>query len=341
MPLAVKFIGLIVIVGALMAAAYYVPIYRAERDLTISGVVEVQEVRLGSKVGGRVETVAIKEGEIAEAGKLLVEFAAPELKAQLQQQESRVASAKANLEKAKAGWRPEEIRQAKSEVAALQADFELAAQELKRIEALFEGKKVTRSDYETAIATRDRMRARMDAAQAHYDLLIAGTRIEDIQLAEASLLEAQGKQQEIEVNLAEANVIAPERCLVEVVAVRKGDLVPPNQPVLRVLRADDLWVRAYVPETRLGDVRPGQQATVTIDSYPGKKFAGEVYQVNAESEFTPRNIQSVDQRRYQVFGIKIRVDNSEGIFKSGMAARVQLHDPPADGPSAKLYQSAR
>lgn len=341
MPLAAKFIGLIVVVGTLMAAAYYVPIYRAERDLTISGVVEVQEVRLGSKIGGRVESVPVKEGEIAAAGQMLVEFAAPELTAQVQQQQSRVASAKANLEKAKNGPRPEEIRQAKSEVAALQADFELAIQELRRIEALFEGKKVTRSEYESAIATRDRMRGRMDSAQAHYDLLIAGTRIEDIQLAEASYHETQAKLKEIEANLAEANVVAPERCLVEVVAVRKGDLVPPNQPVLRVLRADDLWVRAYVPETRLGDVRIGQKVTIKIDSYPGKQFSGEVYLINSESEFTPRNIQSVDQRRYQVFGIKIRVENSEGIFKSGMAARVEFKEPPSDGAAAKLYQSAK
>src|SRR5204863_252041 len=102
----------------------------------------------------------------------------------------------------------------------------------------------------------------------------------------------------------------------------KGDLVQPNQPIVRVLRADDLWVRAYVPETQLGRVRLGQRAEVTIDSFPGRHFAGEVVKIDAESEFTPRNVQSPDERRYQVFGVKVRVAEPDGIFKSGMAAEV-------------------
>jgi multidrug resistance efflux pump len=137
-------------------------------------------------------------------------------------------------------------------------------------------------------------------------------------------VEAQGKLREIEANLQEAVVRAPERVLVEVLAVRKGDVVPPNQPILRVLRADDLWVKVYVPETELGRVKLNQPAEVTVDAYPGRVFSGTVFHIAAESEFTPRNVQSVDERRHQVFGIKVRVPDPQGIFKSGMAAEVTL-----------------
>lgn len=332
MPLILKFLGILILAAALMAAAYYLPNYSFSRNLTISGVVEIQEVRLGSKIGGRVAEVLIREGEIAKPGQLLVVFESPELQAQVQQQQSRVSWAEANLLKARNGFRKEEIEQAKADLEAIEADLQLAQDELKRQTKLFEEKVSVRADFETAVANRERMEGRVAAAKAHYDLMIAGTRPEDISLAEASLVEAQGRLKELEANLAEANVIAPERCLVEVVAVRKGDLIPPNQPVLRVLRADDLWVRAYVPETRLGEVRLDQHVSVTIDSYPGRKFRGTVFQIASQSEFTPRNIQSVDQRRYQVFGMKIRVEDSEGIFKSGMSAQV-VFDQPAESQS--------
>lgn len=329
MPLFLKFAGILILAAVLMAAAYYLPTYSYSRHLTISGVVEIQEVRLGSKIGGRVAEVLIREGEVAPAGQVLVVFESPELQAQVQQQQSRVAAAEANLLKAKNGFRPEEIQQAKADVEAVEADLRLAETELQRYTKLFEEKVSVRADFEAAVANRKRMEGRAASAQAHYELMKAGTRSEEISLAEANLVEAQGRLKELEANLAEAKVIAPEKCLVEVVAVRTGDLIPPNQPVLRVLRADDMWVRAYVPETRLGEVRLGQDISVTIDSYPGQKFRGTVFQIASQSEFTPRNIQSADQRRFQVFGMKIRVEDTEGIFKSGMAAGVVFDGPPS------------
>ena len=134
--------------------------------------------------------------------------------------------------------------------------------------------------------------------------------------------EAAGRLKEIEANLAEAQVVAPEKAIVEVLAVRKGDLVPPNQPVVRVLRAEDLWVKVYVPETELGKVEQKQEVDVTIDAYPGRRFKGYVMSIASESEFTPRNVQSLEERRHQVFGVKVRVPDPQGIFKSGMAAEV-------------------
>src|SRR5690349_6400441 len=95
---------------------------------------------------------------------------------------------------------------------------------------------------------------------------------------------------EVEVTLREASVVAPEPAVVEVVAVRPGDTTTPNQPVVRVLRAADLWVKAYVPETELGKVRLNQPAEVAVDSYPGRRFAGVVVQVASASEYTPRNV---------------------------------------------------
>ena len=113
-----------------------------------------------------------------------------------------------------------------------------------------------------------------------------------------------------------------------VLPIRKGDVVNANQPVARVLRAADLWVKVFVPETELGKVRLGQEVTVSIDAYPGKAFQGTVQQIAGVSEFTPRNVQSVSERRHQVFAVKVRVADPQGAFHSGMAAEVvlPLHD---------------
>jgi multidrug resistance efflux pump len=162
--------------------------------------------------------------------------------------------------------------------------------------------------------------AELQKVQASYDLLKAGTRYEEIASAEAHVGELDARVEELKANLQETFVKTNEAVVVEVLSVRPGDVLSPNQSVARVLRADDLWVKVYVPETELGRVRLGQDVSVTIDAYPGRHFQGCVIQVASVSEFTPRNIQSADERKHQVFAVKVRVPDPQGIFKSGMAA---------------------
>jgi multidrug resistance efflux pump len=345
-----------------------------DTGLRLQGTVEVQEVRLGSKAGGRVAEVLIREGELVRAGQVLVRLEAPELEAQRDQWLARVEATTAALERTrcgaraeereaaeaaaeaaqarydrlKAGSRVEEIRQAEAELKREEASLELAQSELRRNERTFARSASSEADLDSARAEDRRSVARTAAARARLELLLAGSRKEDVDEAaaelrraranalllqrgnrpediaeaEATLAEARGKLHEVEAELREASVRAPEQAVVEVLGVRKGDVVAPNQTVVRVLRADDLWVKVYVPETDLGRVRLGQKVEVTVDGYSGKHFGGTVEQIAAESEFTPRNVQSADERRHQVFGVKVHVANPDGMFKSGMAAEV-------------------
>jgi len=155
-------------------------------------------------------------------------------------------------------------------------------------------------------------------------LLLAGTRQEEIDEAAAHVADLQAKIDEIDVKRNERIVVAPERSIVEVLMVRPGDIAAPNQPVALMQRADDLWVKAFISEIDLGKIRLGQKVTVTCDAFPGKRFEGEITYIAAAAEFTPRNVQTIDERRHQVFGFKVRVDDPDGVFKSGMAADVWL-----------------
>ncbi len=344
--------------------------------LHLPGVVEIQEVRLGPRVAGRVCEVLVQEGDAVKAGQVLVRLEAPELKAQLEQAVARLHEAEALLDKAtrgprqrekdaaealvraaearlqrlEKGYREEDRREAEKDFQAAQVDLKQKHDEMERSRRLYEQQATEKAEYDNAKAAYDRARERAEAARARRDrmekgprpeeiqevraeveqvkanwrLLLEGTRSEDIAAAEARVAEAQGRVHELEAHLAELELRATEPALVEVVAVRKGDLVAANQPILRVLRTGDLWVKVYVPETELARVRLHQKVELTVDGYPDRRFVGEVVHVAAESEFTPRNVQSVDERRHQVFGVRVRVADPQGVFKSGMAAEVTI-----------------
>jgi multidrug resistance efflux pump len=364
---------LLIVAGG--ALGWWVWSWRNGRDaLRLPGVVEIQEVRLGSKIGGRVLELKTAEGKMAEEGDELVVFDVPELKAQVEQQQARVAAAEADAakmqngarpqeiqnawaallmawdrwQKAENGFRPEEVRQARDDLNAAEADLKLAQEEFRREEQLVSTTAGKQADYDVARANLNRARARRQAAQAKldlyqagtreeekaeaaadfmrmyasYDVLAAGNRYEDIEAAEARAAEARGRLHELEANLAESVVRSPGKIRIEVLAVRKGDIVAPNQPILRVLKAEDQWIRIYVPETEMGKIRLGQDVEVTMDANPGKRYPGKVIQIASISEFTPRNVQSAEERKHQVFGVKVRVADPEGVFKSGMAAEV-------------------
>jgi multidrug resistance efflux pump len=258
-------------------------------------------------------------------------------------------AARARLIRLRFGSRPEEIRSAESDLALAEADERLAFKEFERQRRLLDSPAFTQADFDAALATLEHRRDQTASARAKRDLVEAGNRIEDMEegaalwrqakanhqllveqtpldvaQAEAKVAEAKGKVEEIEADRAEMVVKAPEPAVVEVLAVRPGDLVAANQPIVRVLRASDLWIKVYVPETDLGKVRLNQAVTATVDAYPNRPLKGQVVVINSESEFTPRNVQSIDERRHQVFGVRVRVDDPQGIFKSGMAAEVVI-----------------
>lgn len=376
---------IIALIGAALAGAtgltgFFWPPERRASELRLPGVVEIQEIKLGSKAGGRVKGVFVREGDLVHPGTILVTFEAPELEAQRSQLQARQRAAAADLERAnngpryqeleaareavesararwrrlQAGSRPEEVRQARGELESAEADLAAAQSELSRQKRMLPERASSQNEHDQALAGRDRAQGKVRGARAHldlllagarqeeideataemkrlqasYDLLRAGTRAEEIAAAEARLLEVRGKVREMDAQLAETVVRAPDHAVVEVLAVRPGDLVQPSQVVLHVLRTADVWIKVYVPETDLARVRLGQDAEVRVDAYPDRRFAGRVEQIASASEFTPRNMQSASERRHQVFGVKVRVDNPEGVFKSGLSVEVIL--PPGE-----------
>ncbi|MGC1423428.1 MAG: efflux RND transporter periplasmic adaptor subunit [Terracidiphilus sp.] len=366
-----------VIAALFIAAIWLVFAWQAHRSrFDYSGTVETREIQIGSKIGGRVTQVPVEEGQIVKAGSTLVRFECDELQAQRAQAQASLEQAQADLDKMLRGNRPEEIAQAEAtahaqqaalaaarngprrqEIDQAQADYSAATADstnaevtYKRMEKLIATDTISRQQFDDARDKRDAAAQRAESARQRLSLLQAGTRVEDLNAAEAKykqaeaaallsrkgfrkedieaargrLAEAQGHVAELDARLREAELAAPADSVVEVVSVRPGDLVPAGRIVITLLEASQLWVKVYVPETDLAHVRLGQPATVHVDSFGNRAFPGHVGQIASQAEFLPRNVQTKSDREHEVFGVKVYVDNAQRILKSGMSATVRL-----------------
>ena len=152
----------------------------------------------------------------------------------------------------------------------------------------------------------------------------AAARAQEKNVAAAQMRVAQARAQlaDIDAQLAEMQVVAPTDSILEVLSVKVGDVLPANREVATLILPQHLWVRVFVPEPWLGLIKVGEAVRVRVDSFPGKDFAGTVEQINRQAEFTPRNVQTVEDRIKQVFGVKIRLPNDDERLRAGMAADV-------------------
>ena len=254
------------------------------------------------------------------------------------------------LQEANNGPRPQEILAAGADFVAAQATAADAASDYARMKPLAEHDVISRQQFDEFTAHRNATAQQAESLRQKLALVQAGTRPEDLRQAEqryqqalaadtlmhrgfrpedieaghGKLAEVRAHVQEIEANLGEANLAAPANGVIEVVSVRPGDLVPPGQIVLSMLEPSQLWVKIYVPETDLSGLRIGQAANVSIDAYSGRSFSGHIQEIAAEAEFLPRNVQTRDDRQHLLFGVKVAVDNANGVLKSGMSATVHL-----------------
>jgi HlyD family secretion protein len=257
---------------------------------------------------------------------------------------------KALLQEANNGPRTEDIHAAQADYAAAKANAVNAAATYDRMQPLAAKDVISRQQFDAYTAQRDSTAQQAESSRQHLALLQAGTRTEDIHAAQARyqqaldaarlmhsgfrrqdidagkgrLTQAQARVQELDARLKEASLTAPANALVETVSVRPGDLVPANQIVITLLESDQLWVKVYVPETDLSHLRIAQSATVTVDALGDRHFSGHIQEIASAAEFLPRNVQTRDDREHQVFGVKVRVDNPDGVLKSGMSATVHL-----------------
>jgi multidrug resistance efflux pump len=355
-------IVLVVVAAVLAIAGYASGWFKRDKSLEGFGTVEAHDIRVGSKIGGRIDKVLVREGDKVEAGQVLIMFDDKELLATLNESraaaekaergyrreeidEARAANAeaKADYELRKNGYRKEDIAAAQADVDRAKADAARAKLDLDRYDELVKREEISRQQRDTAEAASKMADAMQRNAQHKLDELQRGYRPEEIAAAEAHYRQTQATLEKMErgnrredVDLAKATysldearfrerqVVAPTAATVEVLDVRPGDIIAPNVPVATLLERNQIYVRIYIPETEYGRIKLGDKAEIRVDSFPNDVFDGVVEQINQQAEFLPRNVQTREERVHQVFGVKIRIDDPSGRVLAGMSADVRF-----------------
>jgi multidrug resistance efflux pump len=287
-------------------------IYRGEhkkQDSVYSGTIEARDADIGSLMGGRVSEVPVQEGDSVKAGQTIVRFDRYILDPQVKEQEAKVAQMRANLERVQRGPRSEEIARAK-------ITWEHAESERVRQEGLLK-------QGVTAQATYDAAATEASTAKEQYDELQRGSRAEDIAQARAQLAAEESALAMLHRQVDESEVHAPADGIIQTMDLRPGDIIAPNQPVAVLLESNELWVRVFVPETRLGSVKVGQPVNISIDTFPKRVFKSRVQSISERAEYTPRNVQTPEQREDQVFAVRLHLEPAPEL-KAGMTATVRF-----------------
>jgi len=322
-----RIVPLLIVVVIALALYFGYRIHRRPSELEWSGTVEAHTIEVGSRVGGRVQEVSVVEGDAVEAGQALVTLEKGDLPAQRAIAEGQREQAKAALEKVASRTLPTarraEIAEAQARLQAEQAMQEKAKDDDDRTRKLFNAGAATRVDADNATLARRTASAQASAVRAQLEMLLHGTP-NDVRSARGLVEAAEGRLQQIDVTLDELVIRAPRASRVETLDLRPGDILAPNAPAAKLLEPAELYVRIYVPETEIGRIHPGLEVPIFVDSFPGKAFRGHVESVASQGEFTPRNLQTADERADQVFAARVRIEDGAGVLRAGMAAFVRL-----------------
>ena len=365
----------LLVLGVLIGAYLGYRWWLSHQPYVWSGTVEARVITVGSRAGGRVAEVHVREGELCKAGQALITLEPGDLPAQRLIAQAQVARAEAALSRLENGARPEEIA-----AAAARAEAAAAAAQETRTGARSEELGAARARLETAQAAADkaeldadrvaRLRAagavsaaeadgaalalraalaqrdvlarnldqlqngarseqkrqasaRASEAAASARLVAGGARVEDLAAARAEVDAARGRLMQVEVMEKELVVTAPRDARVESLALRPGDLLAPGAPAATLLEDGQLYVRIYVPETLIGRIHPGQTVQVKVDSF-ARTFAGVIEHIATVGEYSPRNLQTADERANQVFATRIGLREGKDQLRAGMAASIQV-----------------
>ena len=293
-----------------------------------SGTVEATEADLGFQVPGRIERIAVQEGDQVVAGSELAWLDRRELEAQRRAAEAQAAAARARLLELQRGFRSEEIAQGRAAFGAAEQRLRDAERDLERARRLYDGGAISEQRLDDASTVLTLAEAEYRRAQESLQILETGPREEQIAAQRSVLAQAEALVAQIEAALAHAVVTAPFDGTVTVRHREPGEAVPAGSPVLTVMDPSDRWVRIYVREDQVGRLAIGGAATISADAYPARTYAGRVVFIASEAEFTPRNVQTTAERVKLVYRVKVQVTGDASLdLKPGLPADVRLDLP--------------
>jgi HlyD family secretion protein len=290
--------------------------------IVAAGHVEATDVRVAAKIGGRLSSFAVKEGDRVERGQELARIETVDLELQRRQVQAEHDQAAADLRLRLKGARAEDVAELQAQVRSVEADLGAAQHDIERMQGLVDKGSGTLKARDDAQARRDSLRARLEAQRQSLQRLRSGFRDEEKDAARARVEGFEARLAQIDQQIHDAIITIPLSGVVTEKLAESGELIPAGTPLCVVTDLADAWLTVYVAETDLGRVHVGDAAQVRTDG--GEERAGKITFIASQAEFTPKNVQTRDERVKLVYRVKIGLENADALFKPGMPAEARL-----------------
>ena len=324
----------LLVLGGLLVAAFatrgFGLLPATDGPLSLYGTVDIREVDLGFRVGGRIAEIPVEKGARVKAGTLLARLDRSSIDSAVAQADAQVAQAQAQLLKLENGSRSQDVTQAAARVAAARAAADDAERDYARRRPLVEPGAISRAQWDQTVAARTRALAQLDEAQAALSLVRTGARSEDVAAARATVKAAQAARARIGTDLGDTDLRASIDGVVVTRTREPGAIVAPGETVFTVAIDKPLRVRAYVAESQLSRIAPGLKVTVNADGNP-TSYTGTIGYISPRSEFTPKTVETSDLRTDLVYRLRIIVDNADGKLRQGQPVTVTVDRPAPAG----------
>jgi membrane fusion protein YbhG len=296
---------------------------RSDPSLIVaSGHVEATDVRISTKIGGRLESLPVKEGDAVKAGQELAAVETTDVGLALLQARAEREQAAAELRLRRAGSRKEDIAELENEIRGVEADLAGAQRDLERMQALLDRGSGTAKSRDDARTRHDVLAARLAAMKQSLARLRSGSRPEEIDASRARVAATEARIAQLEQQMQDARVKSPVDGVVTEKIAEAGEILQAGSPLVVVTDLKSPWLTVYVTGPDLGRIRLGQEAEVVTDD--GQTRKGTLTFIASQAEFTPKNVQTRDERVKLVYKVKVGLDNGDGLFKPGMPAEARL-----------------
>jgi HlyD family secretion protein len=295
-----------------------------QKGIVCSGTVEAIEVFVRAEVSGRVVSFTGKEGELVKKGELIAEIDTEQLEITKEEIEGEVAELNARLTLLKKGARAEEIKRAEAAKDQALAQLTEMRREFVRVKQLVATEALPKAELDRAETRLKVAEKGYEQAEKNYQLVKKGARLEEIKIAEAALTQARARLKSVETDIDRAKVKSPRDGIVAERLTEVGEFLTRGSLIAKIVDLKKPWVKVYVSEIDFGKIRLGDQAEVRIDAFPERVFIGRVSFLSPEAEFTPKEVETKEERLKLVFGVKVTVENDELYLKPGLPADVVI-----------------
>lgn len=292
--------------------------------LTLYGNVDIRQVDVGFRVGGRVTELFKEEGDAVKTGERLARLDAKPYEEVFDQAAAQLSMQEIELRKMVAGYRTEDIEQARATLSGAQAVYANAASNLRRVERLRQQNAVSQQSLDEARASYGDALSRRNAAREQLQLMESGYRSEDVERQKAAVEAARAELARATTNLQDTELFAPQDGVVLTRVHEIGAVVQGGQTVYTVTLNNPVWIRAYVTQPNLGNIRPGQEVLLSIDATPDKTYRGRIGFISPTAEFTPKTVETEEVRNDLVFRFRVIADDPDNVMRQGMPVTVTL-----------------